>query len=139
MAFDQYRQPGFLINGSGQPVIAALAGEANTASATASYVRTFSPASTIILSGTSAVTIGSSAQANDTMLLQVTILSNAAAVTATIAGMADQTGAAQNIILTGSTTADVVYAFPCGLVNGKGTLKITPSVTLKVVVGYVAI
>jgi hypothetical protein len=111
-------------------------GGTNPASATNSYVKTYTPAKTIILAGTSAVTIGTSAAANDTMLLAVTILKNAGPATATLIGFADNTGAAQNIVLTGSTSIDTTYNFPCGLVNGKGTLQITPSVTLTTVVCY---
>ena len=124
-------------NGLWSYLSALIAGESNQASATNAYLKTYTPGKTLLLSGTSAVTIGASAAANDTMLLQVTILANGgAAATATIVGMADQTNAAQNILLTGSTSVDVVYAWPCGLVNGKGLLQITPSVTLKVLVSY---
>ncbi len=112
------------------------AGEVNTLSATNSYVKTYTPAKTILLAGTSAVTIGTSSAANDTMLLQVTILKNAGPATATIVGFADNTGAAQNIVLTGSTTIDTTYFFPCGLINGKGALTIQPSVTLTTIVSY---
>lgn len=113
-----------------------IAGETNPASATNSYLKTFTPGKTVILAGTSAVTIGTSTAANDTLLLQVTILKNAGPATATLTGFADNTGAAQTILLSGSTSQDTVYSWPCGLVNGKAALQVTPSVTLTTVVSY---
>lgn len=115
--------------------VSAAPGGRNPASNTNSYEAVYTPASwTRLLSGTSAVTIANSAQAGDTMLLSVTILKNAGPATATIAGLQDQTGAAQNIVLTGLTTQDVVYAFPNAMINEKGILQVTPSVTLTVIV-----
>ena len=124
-------------NGLWNYLVSLIAGETNSGSATNGYLKTYAPGKTILLSGTSAVAIGGSAQANDMMLLSVTILANGgAAVTATIAGLADQTGTAQNILLTGATATDTNYFFPCGILNGKAALTITPSVTLKVLVSY---
>lgn len=65
--------------------------------------------------------------ANDTVLLAVTILLNAGPGKLTIAGFRGEDGVARSILLTGSATADTQYTFP-GLRNTGGAMTLTATV-----------
>jgi len=102
----------------------AIAGERNTSSATNSYLDTRSVANAVLLSGTSAVTIGASAAANDRHL-QGIMIGTALAGTLTIAGFEDSDAAAASMILPIGTVAG--YLDFHDALNSAGALTMTLS------------
>lgn len=99
-----------------------IAGEANTASSTASYLRVQNKCNMSIISKTTAVTIGGGAS-GDTMLLGL-MIHTALTGTCAITGFADSDGAAQTYTL---PAASVGFKDFKGAVNSAGALTITCS------------
>jgi hypothetical protein len=95
-------------------------------------VRTVTP-DPRLLHSTTAVSVANgvigapNGNANDTILLAVTILLNAGPGKLTITGFCGEDRVARSILLTGSATADTQYTFP-GLRNTGAAMTLTASV-----------
>lgn len=112
------------INGAMHVLDQAVPGIRNPSSTTISYIVVREEGRPVILNGTSAITIGNSAGADDTLLLRV-IIHTALTGTLTLAGFEDDDGAAQSFVMPAGTVAGV-YDFG-GILNTAGTLQATLS------------
>lgn len=109
-----------------------IAGETNIDSATNAYLKMFSPYNITCCDGTGAVSIGAGS-ANDTMLAGIYIEKNAGPGVVTVAGFGKATSStgtytAKNITIQGSTTLDVWWLPPGGLINNVGAMTVTCTV-----------
>lgn len=110
----------------------AIAGERNSDSATNSYTDVRTETNVTYLTTLTAKAVGSSAAANDTMLMGAILKAAATAVVVTIAGFEDDLGAAKNLVLTGNDSDNAGFAVDkvvtfggCGLINSFGTMTAT--------------
>ncbi|WP_133717087.1 hypothetical protein [Methylocaldum gracile] len=120
--------------------IGILAGERLPEAPDQSWLNHLSSAESVMLTGTSAVTIDGSSVANDKVLLGLVIFDDATAVTATIGGVQNQDYSEASLVFSGGTGTTLGYTVhdfsKFGIKNSFGPLKVTPSVTAKVLVLY---